>query len=1500
MVQDVERTVNSINTDVPAPNTGNFSSGMGQVSSDAARVNQEMRALQQEIRAMQNEMRLANEQALMPFRRQMLEVEKGFYELANGMDSYLGSTEELISQATELGAQQKKAADAMLNANKTAMVSMLQTIGMMNNMSTTASRISNNYANMGNPLLSANRAGLALANSLEQVANSGSSAQLALELLGPTASMKELQNTMRDIDKQVMAFPMVFGMAAASALMLYGALHSANMEMNPKYAEAYGNMIEKLGEAFNPMKEAFAAVMIPLFNFIAGIADLIIKFNEAHPALAKFIQGTMMLVPALMLILSPLSIGIGYFKGLRAILFSLKPAIMPIITGFAAMSATVWIVAAAIAGLVVGMTHLWKTSETFRNGVMSVVASLKVFGQALLDLGKYLFWAVASGDSMNDWLTHLPKSMQGVAQAIGEALSKVHAFVQVLIDLGKYLFWAAASGDALNDWITHLPECLQGIAQSIGEVLSSINAFGQALVALGKYLLFAALDGDALNDWITHLPEGFQNAAQVIGEAVVSIREGLLSLFEAIKAAFSGDFSQLTTIFATIAPTIVGYLLGGIPAIMIAAARFAPTIAEAITAGMPIILEVINTLITSLVTFFTTALPQLVTIGVQIITNIITGLTQALPIIIESLVTIVTTLMSTLTELISTLLPVLLEAGMQILMALINGITQNLPLIVEAIIQVVTALSDALVQNLPMIAEAGIQILTSLLDGIVSMLPSLIQLAVDLITTIGDMLTQNLPLILDAGIKILMTLIDGIVQMIPQLTDAALNLIMKIYDTIMQNLPKILDAGIKILMALIDGIIQILPQLTNTALDLIIKVTDTLVQNLPKIIDAGVKILMALIDGIIKILPQLVTTIIDITVKILKILWDSLPQMLEAGKKILTELCVGIISIIPRMLGIWDNDLMSRIKTIVSSGFDNVKQVIQAALSFIQGLFQMIFPIVEGVVKIAFANIQLAITNAVTVIKGLVKMVGQLFSGDWKGAFNTAKQIATDIMNNIKSTFENLDLVQIGKNIINGLINGIKSMASGAINAVKNIGSNIKDTLTSFFDIHSPSRVMRDEIGKNIGAGLIIGMLSQKNEVGQAANELARAMQYPFEESKNWIVDKKALKQLSLTDELRAWERVQSRFAEGTKERMEADKEVVRVKKEINDKLLQINEEYVSKAQAINNKLIEQEKAITAEYEKAVANRARSITDFVGLFDKAKGTTELTAEDLLGNLASQVDVVDQWADNIQSLLSRGLDNGLLEELKQMGPKAAGEVAVLAKMTDEELRKYNHLWLIKMEQARIVSTDQMKSMKDDMLKKLDELRSGSAKELALLEGEFATKIAEINTGTLFEFNAMAATLPDIGANAIRGLMQGMEGMRPELMAVAESIANSIKSVIQSALDIHSPSRWMRDMIGVNMMQGWINGMKAMRGAVEQTALEAAEWMRPEQISVQPNVVSGVQSIRGRVLDNGTSRSAQVQNSFQPTVNIQLPDGTSEAQALRKQKRVLRQLGTEMGW
>ncbi|EJQ89801.1 phage tail protein, partial [Bacillus cereus] len=821
--EQVRRDVQQVNREL-----GRVGSNMGRVSRDmASSMGQGFTQMNNDIargytqvsqahQGMMNEMKSAYMQQkanMSDTREAQIEAQYGYFKMAQASATYTGSVDTMINRINEIGKAQKKANDQQINGNRMALISMYETIGALNNASSTASRMQNNLTQMNNPLYNTSRLAMTAVDSLDRLARSGSPQQLALEFLGANASVKQYNDFIRDLGAQMMALPVIFGLATAGAVKFYGALHGKVMEENTKYAEAYNNMIEKLTKAFEPMRQAFASVMVPVYNFVAAMAELIIKFNEAHPTLAKFIQGMMMLVPALMVLATPLALGIGYFAGLRAILFALRPVMMPIITGFGLMSAPVWIVAGAIAGLVVGFNHFYKTSETFRNAVNSSIETMKQFGLNLLNVGRYLIGVVADGGLLNDWLSHLPEGWRSVAEAMGTAIITMRTAVVSLF--------------------------------------APIGQLGGHFVSLLQYIWSVIAVGDVMNDWITHLPVGFQNCALMLGNAVMSIRTTIMSMVEAIRLAIGGDTSQLGQIFATILPSLIALLVGGLPGLLITASRFLPTIVEGINSMMPMLTSTITNVITGMVNMIVTYLPQFLTQGIAILTKVIEGLLQVLPQVITTLVNVATQMINSFVNIIGTLLPVILDAGIKILMAVIDGIVKSLPSIIDACIKVITTLVNALVNLLPKIIDAGIKILMALIDGIIKILPQLIQAGITIMTKLLDSIIKNLPQILSAGMKILSELIKGIVKILPQLISMGLKLIMDLARAIISNLPQILSAGVQIIGMLIKGIISMVGSLLSTITSNVIGGIKNCFSNAGSmLLNIGKDIINGLINGI--------------------------------------------------------------------------------------------------------------------------------------------------------------------------------------------------------------------------------------------------------------------------------------------------------------------------------------------------------------------------------------------------------------------------------------------------------------------------------------------------------------------------------------------------------------------------------------------------------------------------------------------------------------------------
>lgn len=102
------------------------------------------------------------------------------------------------------------------------------------------------------------------------------------------------------------------------------------------------------------------------------------------------------------------------------------------------------------------------------------------------------------------------------------------------------------------------------------------------------------------------------------------------------------------------------------------------------------------------------------------------------------------------------------------------------------------------------------------------------------------------------------------------------------------------------------------------------------------------------------------------------------------------------------------------------------------------------------------------------------------------------KTSISDIWNKVMDFFKDIDLFEIGANIIQGLINGVKSMASSIVNSVKGVVDGAIEGAKNLLGIHSPSRVFM-EFGEYTGEGFINGINEMKNAVAKAGQDMADA-----------------------------------------------------------------------------------------------------------------------------------------------------------------------------------------------------------------------------------------------------------------------------------------------------------------------------------------------------------------------------------------------------------------------
>lgn len=190
--------------------------------------------------------------------------------------------------------------------------------------------------------------------------------------------------------------------------------------------------------------------------------------------------------------------------------------------------------------------------------------------------------------------------------------------------------------------------------------------------------------------------------------------------------------------------------------------------------------------------------------------------------------------------------------------------------------------------------------------------------------------------------------------------------------------------------------------------------------------------------------------------------------------------------------------LVSRIadyfeKKVAEGPFDNV------GLNIVYGIYYGIQDAITNVASWIVENVFNPFINGFKTAFGInspstvmAEQGGYIIAGLKKGitdAISSVTETAKKILSAIKSAFDNFSLFDIGKNLIQGLIDGVNNMIETAKNAVANVGNAVIDKVKNVLGIHSPSTVFA-EIGGYIDQGLANGITAAQGYVDEAMQGL--------------------------------------------------------------------------------------------------------------------------------------------------------------------------------------------------------------------------------------------------------------------------------------------------------------------------------------------------------------------------------------------------------------------------
>lgn len=339
----------------------------------------------------------------------------------------------------------------------------------------------------------------------------------------------------------------------------------------------------------------------------------------------------------------------------------------------------------------------------------------------------------------------------------------------------------------------------------------------------------------------------------------------------------------------------------------------------------------------------------------------------------------------------------------------------------------------------------------------------------------------------------------------------------------------------------------------------------------------------------------------------------------------------------------------------------------------------------------------------------------------------------------------------IGKQITAGLTGGITSGKSEVVKNVQRMCAEIITSAKTQLGIHSPSTVFA-YIGQMSGKGFITGWAGT---VAEMQNTIHSSVS-------------KAVTEATVT------------FSG------------------IEDSLLSLRDSSGSTISEVVKNAEEAQEAL----QKIQDGLEKTIYGQINTFDKFDGKTKMSTNELLENMQSQVDGTEQWSDNLRELAERGIDQGLLQKLAEMGPKGAGYVAVFAKMTEEELQKANDLFAQTMTLPEATAESIMQSYQV-----AGGFKDGITEEIPQVIGE-VSKMSQGITATIEALIPLADTWSE---DMMDGFIQGIKAKTSEVEAACRSVAGTVSDYLHFTRPEKGPLRYYEEWMP-HMMQGLEEGIR----------------------------------------------------------------------------------------
>lgn len=750
---------------------------------------------------------------------------------------------------------------------------------------------------------------------------------------------------------------------------------------------------------------------------------------------------------------------------------------------------------------------------------------------------------------------------------------------------------------------------------------------------------------------------------------------------------------------------------------------------------------------------------------------------------------------------------------------------------------------------------------------------------IESIGTVADNLLPRIGVVIEGMGKLVAGLAPEIASALPTLTN--------------ELLPNLVELGVQSISALVQGIQENGDSLAAGALSIVGTLAEGIAELLPMVADTAASLAVSLADGLTESLPNIIPVAIETISTLVENLTENANIIIDAGIQIILALGEGLIAALPQLIETVPQ-IVINIANVIN---DNAPKLVDTALYLITrlavGLVQAIPTLVVNIPKIieaivaafmAFQWLNLGKQLIDGVANG-VKKAGESMATAAKNAFSkfkskiTGSEVATELKN-------------IGKYIIDGIVGGIKN----SLSKIANIAGKIKDTLLSklkgLFKIASPSKLMKEEVGAYIGEGIAVGIEESGQMAVDAAETVANGIIDAFAGTETAVEYARRTAQKvgdvlerELTKQNAALQKMQKQA-----DAQQAAEELADHKKQLAEKNAELNKAKKKDRRKILKEIAEiedtwnkkQAKAEKAAEQQALQERISLLKQFQQKYEAALDTIERKQDSLQSKLADYGELFERVkTEDGKELFQLG---DLKDDIKQL--EKYGDA--LDKLKEKGISDSLMSEIAGMGVGDALDyMNKLLSMSDTKLDEyvsLFEQKQQMAQGVAekFYKGEFDA-LEKAYTGQLPEFLAGVKTeLSNVGT-AVSESMQAVsaEGVSEGIAEQQPIVAEQAKQLTETAKEEIAGYQADFKAVGESLMEGVAKGVRdGQSGVVNAVAKALQAAVRAAKKEMDINSPSRVMAKIGDYMAQGVGVGwSDRMDSVSDTISGSLSDGFS---------------------